>query len=897
MKVTSTLVGIFLFFFSLASAGFSQENTLVVYAQSSDGQLGRFSADYSNARSGSNASVILNAGEGIQIGQYEHPNIAEYRIFRGVLFFDTSALPETAQITSASLEIYGANKRVQCGDFKIRTIHGLSGYPHNPLILSDYNQANYSGNGGVLHTSSFYVGRYNEIPLNSDGVSWIERSGITHIVLRSTHDINAVAPQTNTPDYIKIYSADETQSDECRPRLVIHYTDAPQPNQPPLAPTLLAPAPGQSTGTHPAFSWTFEDPDSGDTQTAFQVLLNAEADFSGEDLGSGTVTSTICSWNVPDPLPIGTYYWKCRTYDGEDWGPFSTSTSFNVEDSQLLAPNHILIKSHGSGTVYLGWRWDGVAFGYNIYRSTNESGSFTKINDNPITESNGYLDNTITDGTTYWYMLRSTNAQGIESTDSIKTSITPDGSSNNQYVSVPGAAACGLNGIVKSGDLNGDGQTDHIIVGTDSAKTIHIQAVMSNGERLDASNHYPFIPGTAAYGGAPLRAPWTIWDLDGDGKAELIGLRYNTAETGWDLEIRNGMDPNQVKATARVTNITGQVVYIYKTIAIAYLDGITPTILYQDQHCYDNPMVFEAYQFSAPNQLIRTWSNIISRPTRGACHYIEVADFDEDGLDEAFFGAYGFDNDFTPIPINNWYDSSGYPIHSLNHPDGVHVADIRPDIPGLEVFFNVESPPGGIHLFQNNGNYVQRYDGGNWRLYLSPNASNHAHLGFTAELGGPDGKEMGVCHKSGGLQDAYVVSSTGQVLFSSPNIEGDGTEQHYRYAQYVISEGVDWNGDSINEVVLHPQSHDITGSVSPGSHSIRESNYSAGNLSFNQILQTIGAGKVYVMDVIGDYREEVILINPYTGLTVFTNVTPINQRKESPCSKRQYLQKHLWSGH
>jgi Abnormal spindle-like microcephaly-assoc'd, ASPM-SPD-2-Hydin len=63
------------------------------------------------------------------------------------------------------------------------------------------------------------------------------------------------------------------------------------------------------------------------------------------------------------------------------------------------------------------------AVGYNIYRSTNGGGSFTKLNsslDNQVT----YTDSAVQSGTTYTYEIKSVDANGVESTPSNQISLT-----------------------------------------------------------------------------------------------------------------------------------------------------------------------------------------------------------------------------------------------------------------------------------------------------------------------------------------------------------------------------------------------------------------------------------------------------------------------------------------
>jgi len=69
-----------------------------------------------------------------------------------------------------------------------------------------------------LNTSSFVNG-YNDIYLNSDGKSWLNRTGLTKLCLRSSRDINGNAPTGN--EYVTVYTTE--QGDGYQPKLVITY--------------------------------------------------------------------------------------------------------------------------------------------------------------------------------------------------------------------------------------------------------------------------------------------------------------------------------------------------------------------------------------------------------------------------------------------------------------------------------------------------------------------------------------------------------------------------------------------------------------------------------------------------------------------------------------------------
>ena len=148
--------------------------------------------------------------------------IHNYAIERGFLFFDTSAIPAGATITSAILYLYAPYKSVTT-DFNVVIQDGQPNYPHSPLINGDYYYANYRNNGGQKAISDFTLNSYNAITLNSNGLAWINKGGITKICLRSSQDIAKTAP-TDTTSWIDIIASEIYEGKSDFAKITITYT-------------------------------------------------------------------------------------------------------------------------------------------------------------------------------------------------------------------------------------------------------------------------------------------------------------------------------------------------------------------------------------------------------------------------------------------------------------------------------------------------------------------------------------------------------------------------------------------------------------------------------------------------------------------------------------------------
>jgi len=189
--------------------------TLTVYSSSSDGHITNNSKQYATVRNATSGGVS-SSGSSFCIGQQYSPFLANpYVIWRGFVFFNTSAITSNCVITNATLSLY-KNSDFSSTDFNIVVQNGQPTYPHNPMQSGDYNRNHYSGNGGSLNTVNFHDG-YNNISLTN--YSWINKNGMTKLCLRSSRDINGNTPTGN--EYVSVY-ANEGESGK-QPKLRIEY--------------------------------------------------------------------------------------------------------------------------------------------------------------------------------------------------------------------------------------------------------------------------------------------------------------------------------------------------------------------------------------------------------------------------------------------------------------------------------------------------------------------------------------------------------------------------------------------------------------------------------------------------------------------------------------------------
>jgi hypothetical protein len=117
-------------------------------------------------------------------------------------------------------------------------------------------------------------------------------------------------------------------------------------NLAPTAPTLTPRANYDATAAA-TFAWTFNDPNAGDTQSAYQLIIE-RTDTGATVVDSGKVASATSSRNVTGGTLTNalSYRWKVRTYDTADavspysgYGTFSTAAGGTVTITDPVADN------------------------------------------------------------------------------------------------------------------------------------------------------------------------------------------------------------------------------------------------------------------------------------------------------------------------------------------------------------------------------------------------------------------------------------------------------------------------------------------------------------------------------------------------------------------------------
>lgn len=441
-----------------------------------------------------------------------------------------------------------------------------------------------------------------------------------------------------------------------------------------------------------------------------------------------------------------------------------------------------------SEQCYIGWRLletDPKGIAFNVYRSSDDR-PWTKINRQPVMNSTNLMDSTARLSQTNTWQVRPVIA-GIEHSMGM-TYRLPAGSEIKNYIDIPLQGSYGANKI-GIGDLDGDGTYDYVIK--------HPRGSIDPGRQRHSPDTYKI----EAYNGKSGKFMWRhdlgwninmgiwfspalVYDLDGDGKAEvalktapiaatmdesyesdkgfvLEGPEYCSVldgETGQEITRVDWIERGDPKSWGddRGNRVNRN------QIGVACLDGETPSLLVM-RGTYTK-MFITAYRYTN-NELEHIWSwtgEAESPPLRGqGGHSLHAFDIDDDGRDELIIGSAAIDDDGTVL----WRMDMG-------HPDWCYLADVDPRRPGLELAYGFEDPQeeNGICLADPKTGAII------WGL---EQPTTHIHdWGLVANLIAEyPGMEIYGMERDG--KTSWLLSSTGEILARDIDLGRHGPRSFY----------------------------------------------------------------------------------------------------------------------
>jgi fibronectin type 3 domain-containing protein len=177
---------------------------------------------------------------------------------------------------------------------------------------------------------------------------------------------------------------------------------------------------------------------AGDSQVSLDWADNSEPDLDGYNIFRSTTPgggysklngSLVSSSDYTDNSVSNdtTYYYVVTAVDtSSNESGYSNEDSATPTDMTPPAAPTGLAAMAGDATVSLDWNdnGEGDLDGYNVYRSTTPGGGYSQLNGSLLSSSD-YTDNSVSNGTTYYYVVTAVDTASNESGYSNEDSATP----------------------------------------------------------------------------------------------------------------------------------------------------------------------------------------------------------------------------------------------------------------------------------------------------------------------------------------------------------------------------------------------------------------------------------------------------------------------------------------
>ncbi|MCW3093939.1 MAG: rhamnogalacturonan lyase in rhamnose utilization cluster [Ferruginibacter sp.] len=575
----------------------------------------------------------------------------------------------------------------------------------------------------------------------------------------------------------------------------------------------------------------------------------------------------------------------------------SVSSSYAQRQMEYLNRG-VYAANAGNGKVFVSWRLlgneaDDMAF--NLYRTTQ--GKTIRLNQQSLVKGTNFTDETADTTKANAYSVKAV-IKGKEKNSDQDFLLKPG---SNPFLSIALQTPAGYApNDVSVGDVDGDGAYELIVHQTGRARD-NSQAGVTDPAifqcyKLDGTFLWQINLGKNIREGAHY-TQFMVYDLDGDGKAEIamktadgtidgkgkvIGdstkdYRFNKGDKARDgkvldepeyFTIFDGFTGAELATTSYIAprgdmgawggrggnggnDNSGNRVDRFLA-CVAYLDGVHPSVVM----CrgYYGRTVLAAWDWRN-KKLTSRWvfdSKDAADPFSGqGNHNLFVADVDNDGKDEIVYGSMCVDD-----------NGKGLYSTGLRHGDAVHVTDMDPAHPGMEVF--------GIHEIEEGtkGPGFAMYDAATGKILWSGDQDKDLGRGMSADI---DPRYPG--YESWGGSEG-LIASNGERIGASPRS---------------VNFRIWWNGDLLTELLDKTR--------------IDKWDYKNGKLE-----NLLDAGKYNCLsnngtkatpalsaDLFGDWREEVIFRTADSKeLRIFSTTIPTNYRFYTLMHNPQYRLSIAW---
>ena len=565
-----------------------------------------------------------------------------------------------------------------------------------------------------------------------------------------------------------------------------------------------------------------------------------------------------------------------------------------------------------NGTVYVGWRLlgtDADRTSFNVYRHQGAAEP-QLVNSAPVAGATNVVDEKASREGMLAYSVRAI----VDSQEQDAT--VPSAAWTQNYLEIPIKRIEDYRpGDASVADLDGDGELDLVVHQTSRGRDNSFAGITGtpvlDAYKFDGTHLWRIDLGKNIREGEHY-TQFMVYDLDGDGRAEVAcktadgtidgeGIVIGDADADWRtldegsrhhgrildgpeyLTVFDGLTGKALKTVDYIPNRypidgwggiggnAGNDDYGNRCdrflACVAYLDGRRPSLV-MCRGVYGR-IVLCAWDWRDGRLTVRwVFDTGMSYPPYADAspysgmggHSLAVADVDDDGKDEIVYQAMVVDD-----------NGKGLYSTGLRHGDAMYVTDMYPDRPGMEVF-TVQENEEHAEVYQSPGAAMRDARTGEILWSHSPAVDvgsgmaadiDPRHAGYEA-WGGP-----------GGLRN-----SKGESIGRAPRESG-----------WTIW----WDADPLRELLLPGRSRGRRG---------RERATTVAKWNWNDATTDVvaeldgvsfGRGPCIMGDLIGDWREEVLLASPSgDALRLFTTTIPTDLRLTTLLHDRQYRLGLAW---
>ena len=535
--------------------------------------------------------------------------------------------------------------------------------------------------------------------------------------------------------------------------------------------------------------------------------------------------------------------------------------------------------------VFVSWRLlalNAPGIGFNVYRSAN-GGAAVKLNASPLTAGTNYTDGNANAAQANSYFVRPV-LNGVEQAAS-GSYLLPANSAVQPLFNIPlrnisGNAADYYVHLSWVGDLDGDGEYDFVVdrIPTIAGVSDKVEAYKRDGTFLWAVDMGPnslnkdnIEPSSSTISVGNWDGV-TVYDLDGDGKAEVLlrtangvlfgngaTLSYPTNNNIQFISVLSGMTGAE-RARVQVPTDFLSDGPLACSMGIGYLDGVHPSLVCKMKNRIGsgsfNLMVL-AFDFNGTS-ITQKWK---WKRTDGSAnpdgHQIRIVDVDLDGKDEV-------------VDIGYVLNGNGTLKYSMGptivHGDRTQIGDFDPDRPGLEGYAVQQDNPSGL--------IEDYYDAATGQIlhshFTSPTADNGR--GIAADI---DPNFRGFEYWSFyGIYNSHTPVANQSPLETQLTSEPNRPWPNFR---------IWWDGDVLSENLNETKVEKWI----PSSQTV--SRLLSAHSSAYGAIDSWRRAPTFYGDIFGDWREEIIYEKfDHTQLLIFTTTTPSNLRIYTPAQNPEY---------